>query len=588
MSDGHNWRFFRAGGFDQVKLSSGADLARLGMLDQKLWVALACPTSGLEFDARTTALIDTDGDGRIRAPELLAAVSFACRNLKSSDDLLRGSDTLSLSAIVDTTDEGRALLGSAKQVLTGRKKPDATALFVEDFADGAGIFNETAFNGDGVIIVESASDDSLKTLIGEVGAAVGTTLDRSGKQGISQALVDTFWAAATAFDTWWKQGEADQGTWPLGEERTRLAAAVVTTLQSKVDDYFTRCRLAAFDARTALVANGKEDDYAAVLSAEVSPDALELAKFPVAFVAAGRALPLAEGVNPAYAAAVAALKQDAVAPLLGDRPTLSEGDWKAIKERLAPYVAWQNAKQGAAVAGLGIGRVRAILASSGASALADLIARDLALAPEVAALENLERLVRYNRDLYKLCTNFVNFKDFYDGGEPAIFQAGTLYLDQRSCLLCLPVDDAARHAAMAGLAGAYLVYLDCERKTTGQKRQIVAAFTAGDSDNLMVGRNGISTIAKARIGTRRSRRSSTIPSAFDRRSSRPTRNSPASSRNRWPSGPPPRKPTCTRIWTRPPKPRSMPTKESLPRSPRRSTLARWRHWGLLLVPSARF
>ena len=44
---------------------------------------------------------------------------------------------------------------------------------------------------------------------------------------------------------------------------------------------------------------------------------------------------------------------------------------------------------------------------------------------------------------------------------------------------------------MAGLAGTYLAYCDCARKGTGEKMQIVAAFTGGDSDNLMVGRNGI-------------------------------------------------------------------------------------------------
>jgi hypothetical protein len=44
---------------------------------------------------------------------------------------------------------------------------------------------------------------------------------------------------------------------------------------------------------------------------------------------------------------------------------------------------------------------------------------------------------------------------------------------------------------MAGLAGAYLAYVDCNRKETGEKMQVVAAFTAGDSDNLMVGRNGL-------------------------------------------------------------------------------------------------
>ena len=43
----HVWRFFRAGGFDQVKLDTGADFVALGAgrLDQKLWVALACPTN---------------------------------------------------------------------------------------------------------------------------------------------------------------------------------------------------------------------------------------------------------------------------------------------------------------------------------------------------------------------------------------------------------------------------------------------------------------------------------------------------------------------------------------------------------------
>ncbi|MFM2420538.1 MAG: hypothetical protein RL385_5261, partial [Pseudomonadota bacterium] len=61
---GHSWRFFRAGGVDQVQLTRGADLAKLGELDQKLWVALACPVEGLEIDAHSLKLIDTDGDGR--------------------------------------------------------------------------------------------------------------------------------------------------------------------------------------------------------------------------------------------------------------------------------------------------------------------------------------------------------------------------------------------------------------------------------------------------------------------------------------------------------------------------------------------
>jgi hypothetical protein len=106
-------------------------------------------------------------------------------------------------------------------------------------------------------------------------------------------------------------------------------------------------------------------------------------------------------------------------------------------------------------------------------------------------MANVEKLVRFVRDLHLLCINFVNFKDLYDAGEPAIFQCGTLYLDQRSCSLCLPVQDAGRHASMAALAGAYLAYCDCIRKGTGEKLSIVAIFSQGNDDNLMVGRNGI-------------------------------------------------------------------------------------------------
>src|SRR2546428_10441270 len=103
MNTTHAWRFFRAGGFDQVRLDSAADLAALDQLDQKLWVALACPTTGLEFDSRTLALIDLDNDGRIRPPELIAAAKWVCSLLKNPDDLLKSSSSLPLSAINDAS-----------------------------------------------------------------------------------------------------------------------------------------------------------------------------------------------------------------------------------------------------------------------------------------------------------------------------------------------------------------------------------------------------------------------------------------------------------------------------------------------------
>ena len=487
----HAWKFFRAGGFDQVKLETGADLMNLDQLDQKLWVALACPTTGLEFDPKAAALIDTDKDGRIRAPELIAAVKWTGSMLKNPDDLVKGGDTVPFAAINDATPEGKQLLASAKQICVNLGKKDATAITLADASDANKIFVNTTFNGDGVIIPESANDDATKTVINDIAACLGTVPDRSTKPGIDQAKADAFFAECAAFDGWMKQAEADAKNILPAAEATAAAAAAVKAIKSKVDDYFGRCRLAAYDPRAIALLNRKEEEYLAVAAKDMSITAGEIAGFPLAPVAAGKPLPLKGAVNPAHAAALSALQASAVKPLLGDKSELSEADWAALQARLGAFECWNAGKAGAVVEKLGIKRVREILGGKAKENVNALIAKDKALEPEATSIANVEKLMRFVRDLHLLCINFVSFKDFYNKGEPAIFQTGTLYLDQRSCELTLPVEDAGKHATMAGLAGTYLAYCDCVRKGTGEKRQIVAAFTDGDSDNLMVGRNGI-------------------------------------------------------------------------------------------------
>ena len=68
---------------------------------------------------------------------------------------------------------------------------------------------------------------------------------------------------------------------------------------------------------------------------------------------------------------------------------------------------------------------------------------------------------------------------------------GTLYLDGRSCELCIKVDEVNAHAAYANTSGVCLAYCELVRKGGAEKMNIAAAFTAGDSDFLMVGRHGV-------------------------------------------------------------------------------------------------
>jgi hypothetical protein len=486
----HTWKFFRAGGFDQVRLDTGADLMALDQLDQKLWVALACPTRGIEFDTKTLDLIDADKDGRIRAPDIIAATRWAGGCLRNPDDLLKSSPSLPLSAINDAEPEGKRLLSSARQILVNLGQKDAQAITVEDVADTTRIFAQTVFNGDGIVPADSADDESIRRVISDIIACLGADADRSGKPGVSQSRVDQFFTEAQAFSDWWKQGENDPAVFPLAGA-TAASYATLKIVRAKLDDYFARCRLAAFDSRALAAVNRQEVEYLALAAKDLTITAAEIASFPLARVDANKPLPLVEGVNPAWAAAMAKLRADVIGPLLGDKSTLSESDWATVTARFAGFEAWLSRKAGAAVEQLGLPRVREILAGNSRAAITALVAKDKALEPEAGAIAVVEKLVRYHRDLDKLLNNFVSFRDFYRRKAKAVFQVGTLYLDQRSCDLCVRVEDVGKHAALAGLAKTCLAYCELTRKSTGEKMTIAAAFTGGDSDYLIAGRNGV-------------------------------------------------------------------------------------------------
>lgn len=481
----HTWSFFRAGGVDQVVLRDGADLANLAQLDQKLWVALAMPASGVEFDPRTLALLDTDGDGRIRPPEVLAALAWTKAALKDLGGLVKGGDSVPLSAIQDPE-----LLAGAKRILANLGRPDAAAVTLDDVSSQERIFAGTTLNGDGIVPADAADDEVTRAAIRDILATVGAVTDRSGRPGVDQAGLDAFFGQAAAYVAWAGQAVSDPAFLPLGPDGTGPAAAAVRAVKTKVDDYFARCRLAAFDPRAQAAMNREEGEYLALAAKDLTIASAEIAVFPIARVAGGRPLPLDGGVNPAWAGAVAALSAQVVTPLLGEgRTSLAEDEWAVIQEKLAPFSAWTAAKPPTVVEPLGEARLRELVGSPVRARIAELIARDAALAGENARIECVGKLVLFQRDLFRLLTNTVSFASFY-GRKGAAFQAGTLYLDARECSLCIEVADAAKHATLAGQSGAFLAYCDLAR-AGGARKSVVAVVTGGDSESLTVGRNGV-------------------------------------------------------------------------------------------------
>ena len=177
----------------------------------------------MEFDKATLALIDTDKDGRVRAPELIAAVKWAGGLLKNPDDLLKGAPTLRLAAVNDATPEGKLIATFARQVLG---KTETAEITIDEAAAAAQTFAAKPFNGDGIVPADSASDDATKAVINDIIACVGGDADASGKPGVSQAKVDQFFAEASAYSDWWKKAEGDATVLPLGLNTEAAAAAV--------------------------------------------------------------------------------------------------------------------------------------------------------------------------------------------------------------------------------------------------------------------------------------------------------------------------------------------------------------------------
>ena len=482
----HQWRFFRSGGFDQVRLDKIEDWQHLSELDPKLWAALSCPVKGLEFDARTMNYLDTDHDGRVRIVEVKAAVAWALSVLQTPQILLSGAE-LPLSAINTQTEAGQKLYASAKRILQNLGKADTAALTVADTDDLAKIFPADQLNGDGIITVELAASDDVKLLISTLLSLGIQKVDRSGALGVNEEQLNEFVSAGQALVDWREVGSSINTEFA---DKTAEVYQLVTALDAKVSDFFVRCQLAAYDSNATAALNASAENYAALAGQLLSATGSDSSALPLATVNATGQLPLTQGVHPHWSVALANLHQ-AVGELWQGKTCLVQADWAALKALLQPYAEWLSSQPVNQAISLEPELLATLLAKPTLDEAFALMAADLAQQSEAETVLEVDKLVRYQAYLRDLLRNFVNFENFYSLEKPAIFQNGRLYIDGRSCDLCLAVNDGGKHAKLAALSGTYLLYVDCVRQATGEKKSIVAAMTAGDAGNLMVGRNGV-------------------------------------------------------------------------------------------------
>ena len=479
----YKWEFVNLGGSSRVRINSGEDIVHLPELDPKMWTVLSCPVTGLEIDDKSLAYMDVDGDGKIRVNDVIATSKWVTSLLKTDDLLLEGKDSIDIENIDQTTDAGKKLYSSAKQILANLGK-EGTVISLTDTADVAAIFAKTRFNGDGVITETTSENPDDKAVVNAAIACFGGVADRSGATGVDAPMIEAFYKALADYVAW-KEAAVEA---PFGD-KTDAVIDAYNALDAKVKDFFVRSKLAAFSPDSTASLDVQTSSIQAISAENLTGKTDEIASYPIFRITGKAEIDLSAPVNPAWSAKFNLVKEVA----FKDKKVLTEADWTELGSTFSAYVGWKAAKAGASVESLGLDAIKDFLAKDRKSALLDLVSQDAALAEEAANIDMVNKFLYIYRDFYRLLRNFVTFDDFYtkDKDVSAIFQSGRLIIDQRECRFCMHVTDMAKHSASAATSGMFLVYCDCTTKSKPGKITIVAAVTVGDIGDLIVGKNAV-------------------------------------------------------------------------------------------------
>lgn len=246
---------------------------------------------------------------------------------------------------------------------------------------------------------------------------------------------------------------------PFGD-KTEAIDAAYKALDVKVKDYFLRAKLTTFSAESTAALDVQVSRIESISADNLTAKMDEIASYPLARIKEGQTtLPLDAALNPAWAAQFAIVKG-----ALDEKDTeLTEAAWAEIGAKLQAFADYQKS--------------------------ISITEADIKLDDEAAAAQLVDKLLHLTRDFYTLLCNYVSLQDLYDLKKKAIFQAGTLIVDQRSLDLCVRVADGGAMAAQAAKSNLYLLTCACVSKHTGKSMNIIAAVTVGDVDDLFVGKN---------------------------------------------------------------------------------------------------
>jgi hypothetical protein len=470
----------RYGGSLQVSIPSFEVLVEAIRIPETQWLATACPVEGLNCDPRFLAFVDTDKNGRIRVTEVRAAVEHAAKLLKSYRGADAASDVLELDAL---SDEGVKLREVAGILLETLKVEDRTRISLEQVRASEKALLAAGQNGDG-IVAPVFLPVPLRPLAEKLMASFPEVKNRSGQAGVDLPMLQRFREERTALLAH-LAGRAAVLVWG---ERSVEQAQRIQELRPLLDTYFLQCRLVAAqpEAVTSLKLEAGRVQGALGDTQALSRVVSEL---PVAPPEPGGALRWSRLYRGQAFEKLEAFRRDVAVPLTGDMATLADTAWRELSAKAEAILAWQA-------------RIDASPLRTWVDALSDVTdaeldaleaacRADLALKDKLDAVDELERLILYQRWLLTFANNFISMPDLYQTKRRALVEKGTLILEGRRYRLSVLVTNHAAHFALTSQGTTCTLYVQVMAKEGGEHYEVAVPATRGRSRELAVGKRGV-------------------------------------------------------------------------------------------------
>ena len=476
-------------------IDNADDMRAALLLEDAHWVATAATVDTLRADPGLLAMLDSDGDGRIRSDELRAGISWLLASLAQTGGIDQHAEHLELASIRPDGPDGAMILDAARRILGTLGRGDEASLTLEEVRKVRAEEESHGLSSAGRIQPVAAGDDEeLGAFLNLVVAATDGVPHPLGDPAVDAACLDRFLEEGRAWLAWHDQGALpEDGTATavrsLGAS-TDAALAAVQAVADKVDQYFLLCDTLALDpaltARAWIDADGTDLLDRAVASALLD-------RAPLARPRPDGLLDLDGVCNPAWRKALAILDQDAVGPVHGAQcRTLDRAVWQAIQDAVEPLAAWQAAEPPNRVSADGAEALRTRLDDAGlAERTRTLLAESETAAAVLEGVRALEKLLLYQQGLLALVNSFVAMPDLFTKGRRALFEQGHLVMDGRVFDLAVRVNDPARAERFGARSPMFIMFVMVGDLGKAFTDQYAIPVTAGERGSLVEGMWGV-------------------------------------------------------------------------------------------------